>query len=136
MASKKMTARKQALFLRVLSETGNVTQAAEAVELSRDCLYKHRERHKPFREAWERAFDRSIDALEAECMRRAKDGWEEPVYQGGELVGYKRKFSDALAQTLLRGNRKKYRQAGASAGLEATPGGGTRVTINLGADGD
>jgi hypothetical protein len=43
--------------------------------------------------------------MEDEAMRRAVDGWDEPVYQKGEQVGVVRKYSDSLLALLLRGRR-------------------------------
>ena len=44
-------------------------------------------------------------------MRRAVDGVEEPVYQGGQLVGTKLVYSDTLLGKLLNANRPaKYRE--------------------------
>lgn len=49
----------------------------------------------------------AADKLEAEARRRALEGTEEPVYQGGLLVGTKRVYSDSLMALLLKGRRKK-----------------------------
>lgn len=49
--------------------------------------------------------------LEQEAYRRAVEGVEEPVYQGGELVGTVRRYSDKLLEFLLRGRRPQvYRE--------------------------
>ena len=39
-------------------------------------------------------------------MRRAKDGNLRPVFQGGELVGHIREFSDTLGIFLLKSRRR------------------------------
>jgi len=39
-------------------------------------------------------------------MRRAKDGTLRPVYQGGELVGHIREYSDTLGIFLLKSRRR------------------------------
>ena len=50
------------------------------------------------------------DMLEDEAVRRAKDGVERPVYQGGKLVGHVQEYSDTLLIFLLKGARpEKYR---------------------------
>ena len=41
--------------------------------------------------------------LESKACERAIEGWEEPVFQQGEFVGVKRKYSIAMHQFLLRG---------------------------------
>ena len=43
-----------------------------------------------------------LKMAEDELQRRSIEGVEEPVYQGGELVGYKRKYSDTLLLGLLK----------------------------------
>lgn len=48
----------------------------------------------------------SADLLEQAARRRAIDGWEEPVYQGGQLIGSKTVYSDSLLALLLKGRRK------------------------------
>ena len=49
--------------------------------------------------------------LEPEAIRRAVEGVEKPVYQGGELVGYVREYSDTLLIFLLKGGKPhKYRE--------------------------
>jgi hypothetical protein len=56
-------------------------------------------------EAWDDAVEVGTQRLEDEAIRRATEGWEEPVYQRGELVGHVRRYSDALLMFLLRGRR-------------------------------
>ena len=56
------------------------------------------------------ALDMGADTLEDEAVRRAKDGVEKPVYQGGKLVGHVQEYSDTLLIFLLKGARpEKYR---------------------------
>jgi len=51
---------------------------------------------------------------EEQADRRAFVGWEEPVYQGGRLVGVVKRFSDRLAEVQLGANRpEKYREQAA-----------------------
>lgn len=52
--------------------------------------------------------------LEDEARRRAVDGVDEPVFQGGELVGHVRRYSDRLLEFLLRGRRPTVYREGAS----------------------
>lgn len=37
-----------------------------------------------------------VETYEQEIHRRGVEGWDEPVYQGGKLVGVVRKYSDVL----------------------------------------
>jgi hypothetical protein len=51
------------------------------------------------------------DALEDEANRRAREGVERPVYQGGKFVGAIREFSDTLLIFLLKGLKpEKFRE--------------------------
>ena len=51
------------------------------------------------------------DALEDEALRRAFHGSERPVFQGKELVGYVRDYSDTLLIFMLKARRpEKYRE--------------------------
>lgn len=53
----------------------------------------------------------AADRLEREAWRRAVEGWEEPVYPKGQLVGTVRLYSDTLLALLLRAARpKRYRE--------------------------
>lgn len=64
-----------------------------------------------FQDAIEVARVLAGDRMEAEVMRRAFDGIEEPVYQGGRMVGTVRKFSDLLAIFALKAAMPhKYRE--------------------------
>ncbi len=111
--------RKQALFLKALTETVNVTLSCRKAGVPRRTVYDWREADAAFADRWDEALEEGIDLLEAEVHRRAFEGVERPVYYKGERVGEWRHYSDALATFLLRAHRpEKYRdapKAGASA---------------------
>jgi hypothetical protein len=51
------------------------------------------------------------DRLEAEAIRRAFVGWDRPIYQRGELVGYERVYDGSLLKMLLAAARpEKFRE--------------------------
>jgi hypothetical protein len=107
----KLTPKKLAEFLDLLSTNGNVTLSAETCNLARRTLYDLRTTDEQFAQAWEDAMSMAADYLEAEARRRAVEGWEEPVYYQGDEVGYVRKYSDTLLIFLLKGaNPEKYRE--------------------------
>ena len=60
------------------------------------------------------------DNLEAEAYRRAVEGVERPVYQGGRLVGTVREYSDSLLTIMLRARHPAY----------AKTAGGTSVNVD------
>jgi hypothetical protein len=98
-------------FLAKLTETCCVLRSAEAAGINRVRLYEMRAADPEFAEAWAKALDAGTDVLEAEAIRRAVEGVDEPVFQGGELVGHVRKYSDTLLARLLDAHKpEKYRQ--------------------------
>lgn len=94
-------------FLDAVASGAMLTEAASAAGVDRSTAYRRRKTDPDFAKAFEEALEASADALEREARRRAIEGWEEPVYQGGQLVGSKRVYSDTLLSLLLRGRRKK-----------------------------
>lgn len=104
------SARRRA-FLEAFRLSGNVSAAARAADVDRTTPYGWAAADPDFKAAWEVAEQEAIDRLEAEAWRRAHDGVEEPVYQGGSLVGHKRVYSDQLMVLLLKAHRPdKYRE--------------------------
>ncbi|RDC60698.1 hypothetical protein HME9302_01913 [Alteripontixanthobacter maritimus] len=97
------TLAKQAAFLRQLSATHSVTEAAKSVSMSRQSAYRLRSRLKgqAFDLAWEVAFHHSYDVLAHAALDRALNGVEVPVYFQGEQVGSYRKYDERLTVALL-----------------------------------
>jgi hypothetical protein len=103
-AGTKLTAKKRRKFLKMLSETGNVSRSAEGAGTTRYTVYKRRAADAKFAEAWDDALEIATDWLEEEARRRAF-GWEEPLHYQGALTGDAvTKFSDTLLIFLLKGN--------------------------------
>lgn len=95
---------RQAAFLRALSATHSVSDAAKSVGRSRQSAYRLRSRLKgqPFDLAWEVAFHHSFDVLAHAALERALNGVERPVFYKGEQVGSYRRYDESLTRTLLR----------------------------------
>ena len=104
------TANARAKFMAILKRTANVSLACRALNLSRDAAYVRREKDPAFAAEWDNAIAEAVDHLEGEAWRRAFKGRRKPVYQGGELVGYVKEYSDQLMQLLLRGHKPIYRE--------------------------
>ena len=106
-----LTQARRDAFLEALARVGVVNEAARAAGVHRVTAYKWREADEAFAADWDDALEQCADRIEAEAMRRAVDGVEEPVYQGGQLVGTKLVYSDTLLGKLLNANRPaKYRE--------------------------
>ena len=98
------------VFLARLCECGQPTKAARTAGVDVSRLYKERKRNPDFAKEWEEAIDVAMYGAESEVYRRAVDGVEQPVFQGGKLVGTFRKHSDVLLMFLLKAhNPGKYR---------------------------
>lgn len=94
-------------FLAHLAETGILSDAAAAAGVNRTTVFRRRQDDPEFAKQVEEAIDMAADKLEAEARRRALEGVEEPVYQGGQMVGTRTVYSDSLLALLLKGRRKK-----------------------------
>jgi hypothetical protein len=107
-----------AAFLVAYRKTGNMTLSARAAGIDRDTVYVFCQRHPdhPFVEQMRQAKDEAMDLLEAEALRRARDGFEEPVFgnlgrdehghnMGTGVVGHVRRYSDGLLKLLLEAGR-------------------------------
>jgi hypothetical protein len=102
---------KKRAFLAAFAQIGTVSGAAEASKCNRASHYVWRKTDAEYASAFLEAQDMAADVLEAEAVRRARDGWEERVYENGELVRSTRKFSNTLLMFLLKGMRpEKFRE--------------------------
>lgn len=124
------------IFLKCYAETGSITKAALAADISRAMHYRRMKTDEAYRLAFEDAHELAIAVLEDEAIRRAVHGVDEPVTykgmltylpeldekgrpvydeDGGMVMSKKplaiRKYSDQLLQFLLRGAKpEKYRE--------------------------
>lgn len=93
-------------FLAALRDGRSVTAACIDVGISRSTAYQWREDDKEFAKAWDEAVEEGTDLLEDEAQRRARDGTQKPVYQGGKKVGIVNEYSDTLLIFLLKARRR------------------------------
>ncbi|MGN6622322.1 MAG: hypothetical protein ACTHKR_14835 [Sphingomonas sp.] len=96
------TPARQRTFLRALSETGCVRDACARARISNTSAYRMKKRSAAFARAWDRALAKAMPTIEQAAYERAVIGWEEPIVQGGKLVGHKRRYSDSLLRLLLQ----------------------------------
>jgi len=104
-----------AIFVDVLSTTGNVSAACRAAGVSRMSAYHRRSSNEEFANSWADAIGQSLDDLEFELRRRAVEGTDKPVYYGGEKVGDVKSYNDNLGMFLLRARRRDVVGEGAKA---------------------
>ncbi len=95
---------KQLAFLAAYSETGNITQAAEIAKVCRTSHNDWLEKDETYGARFDEAHEAACDHLESEARRRAVEGIEDPVFQGGIQVGTVRRYSDKLLELLLKGS--------------------------------
>lgn len=79
-----------------------MTDACQVVGKSTTSAYKARERVRGSRNRWDEAVDASRPSIESEVRRRAVEGWDEPIFQGGKQVGVRRRYSDTLLKALYQ----------------------------------
>lgn len=95
------TPQRQQDFLEALAHSGSVQEACASVGKSRTSAYKARYRIRGFRNRWDDALARIQPTVEFELRRRAIDGYDEPVFQGGKQVGVRRRYSDSLLRLMV-----------------------------------
>jgi hypothetical protein len=83
----KLTPEKRQKFLDELADGQSVSAAAQAIHVSRQTLYVHREHDPDFAAEWDSAIESGTDALEDVAVKRAKES------------------SDTLLIFLLKGRR-------------------------------
>ena len=115
-------------FLKALAEGATVVAAA-GNELLRTRLYRLRRTDPDFARAWDDAYDQGTDLWEAELQRRAIDGWDEPVFQGGRQVGAIRKYDVAALIFGLKARRPEVYRDNARVELTGHGGGPLEVTV-------
>lgn len=68
------TARARAEFLRVFSDTCNVSEAARAAGIGRSAAYEWRDADQQFAKDWDEAEQVAVDTLEFVARTRAREG--------------------------------------------------------------
>jgi hypothetical protein len=103
--------KKQRAFLTAYATCGVISRAAEAAGIARQTHYDWMNNDPEYVEAFKQAEEEAAESLEAEARRRALEGWEEPVYYKGRVVGSVRKYSDTLLMFMLKGAKpEKYKE--------------------------
>lgn len=93
-------------YLDALRETGTRVKAAHSVGLSYGVVLDHRRNDPEFAAAEDEAIEEAGDLLEAEAIRRGRDGVERIRHRkvGDEVIEYvETEYSDRLLAMLLQG---------------------------------
>ncbi len=101
-----ITPKEREIYLSTLKATGLHTKSALAAGRAPNTFRALIDLDPVFQEQAETCIEDFRDSLEKEAYRRAHDGVERPVFQGGQLVGHTRDYSDRLMELLLKGNRR------------------------------
>jgi hypothetical protein len=111
-------------YLTAYAQTGNRGAACKAARVSRRYVDKvwraeatirkftdeEYAEAEVFKELEKEALENAVDLLEAEAVRRARDGYNKPIVFQGKVVSTYKEYSDSLMQMLLRAHRpEKFR---------------------------
>lgn len=89
-------------FLKAYANSGSISAACMATGISKRTLAKYRANNPDFDDEVLKIKCAVGGALESSLIERAIDGWDEPIYYRGELVGVQRRFDNALGWNLLQ----------------------------------
>lgn len=148
----KKTADNALRYLDMLAETGNLSAAAESIDITPSTATAWRKddgfkitiegEEYTFAELCQEASNMFADKVEAEVVRRAVEGYDEPIVYKGQIMSefdeetgkFKpitvKKFSDRLLEVLIKGQKPKYAgdaqvqiNAGEGSGVLVVPAG-------------
>lgn len=99
------TNRAREMFISVLSESCNVSEACRAAGIGRTTAYEWRRDDLTFAAQWDEAEEEAADRLEREAWRRAVDGTDKPVTHQGVITATYKEYSDRMLEILLKAHR-------------------------------
>jgi hypothetical protein len=104
------TKERQDDFLIAFEELANIKGACKKSNVPRRTFYEWLEKDI-FKKKYERSEKIAISVLEDEAYRRAVEGTDKPVFQGGVKVGTIKEYSDTLLIVLLKARQpEKYKE--------------------------
>ena len=103
--AKDWTRAKEAAFLAALSDTCNVTLAAEIARVGNSTVYGHRARDAAFRDGWAAAIAQGYARLEIETLERALNGSVRTIVHKDGREETHVEYSDRVALALLKMHR-------------------------------
>ena len=98
------TPARQKAFIEALADTGSVSRACAMVNMTTVGAYYLRRQKgaEGFRRAWEAALDFGVKRMKDIAFERAISGYLVPMFVGGKLIGWRRKYNDRLLMFCLR----------------------------------
>lgn len=115
----------KAAFLAAYEQNCSVVKSAKVAGIARRTHYDWMANDQEYTALFHEAHQEAVDRLEREARRRAIRGVKEPVYYKGEVVGYKRKYSDTMLAMLLNANLpekyRRYEYGGSDQAPQSTP---------------
>jgi hypothetical protein len=119
MSDLKMTADMKQAFLDMLEEVPNITAVRKLFGVGSSAVYRAKAADPEWAADVGHAINAGYDMMEEEARKRAVDGWNEPVYYRGEMVGEIRRYSDGLLKFLLTHSKPKKFNPGAKVSVDA-----------------
>lgn len=102
---------KKRAFLLAYAECGNITEASQLCDISRQRHYDWMRKDPEYPALFKAAHEQFCDKLEKEIYRRAVRGTNRPVFYQGRQVGKIREYSDTLLIFRAKGEMPdKYRE--------------------------
>jgi hypothetical protein len=93
------------VFFTALENAHSVAFACHAAGYSVPSVYRWRSGDVDFAARWNQSLTMAADLLENEADRRGRDGYDEPVFCKGKVIGQKRRYSDRLLLARLKALR-------------------------------
>lgn len=93
-----LTTHKENAIVKSLSEIGHFEAACSEHGISPKTMRLHMAKNPELKERVENARDMACVNILKEIKRRGQDGYDEPIFYQGRIVGYKRVYSDTLLQ--------------------------------------
>ncbi len=131
-------------FLEAFATFGTVKSACIAANLNRPSVYRWREEHADFAEAWAWAKEETGDRAWEETLRRSLDGWDEETIESARIEDHSNpgevletpgvtvktihKFSDSLLKQVNTYYRDTLRSSHQSVDLGNKPGESFKTT--------
>lgn len=99
-------------FLEELAKTGMWELSANRVGLNGRHIKEIMRLDDDFKEICNDAMSKFVDSVATEALRRAKEGWDEPVFSHklGTQIGTIRKYDSNLMQTILKRFAPEYNE--------------------------